>query len=255
MILGAQARSVLAAHHRIVRNVESMKNIALQKLKSEADKCVKCDLYKTCSNLVFGVGNENADLLFVGEAPGFHEDQKGEPFVGAAGKLLDQLLETIGLQRKDVYITNVLKCRPPNNRNPLPDEISECKDMLFRQIEIIDPKIISTLGNFSTKLILGTDLGISKLHGKPVEKEGRIVFPIYHPAAGLYTPSTKKILEEDFQMMGSLLTDISNDIKKTTANDIDCKTKAHAKVSTADYSIEAEHHLSAENEPEQLPLW
>ena len=136
--------------------------------------------------------------MFVGEAPGFHEDKQGYPFVGSAGKLLDGLLEGIGLTRNDVYIANVLKCRPPGNRDPQPDEIEACEAHLFHQIELIEPKLIATLGNFATKLLSGKPHGITRVHGRPL-------FPIYHPAAALYTPAMLKTLEEDFARIPALL--------------------------------------------------
>jgi DNA polymerase len=147
--------------------------------------------------------------MFVGEAPGFHEDKQGYPFVGSAGKLLDRLLEGIGLSRQDVYIANVLKCRPPGNRDPQPDEIEACESHLFRQIELIEPKLIATLGNFATKLLSGKPLGITRVHGKP--QDARVgglpvtLYPIYHPAAALYTPAMLKTLEEDFRRIPALL--------------------------------------------------
>jgi uracil-DNA glycosylase family 4 len=147
--------------------------------------------------------------MFVGEAPGFHEDKQGYPFVGSAGKLLDGLLEGIGLTRRDVYIANVLKCRPPGNRDPQPDEIEACEAHLFHQIELIEPKLIATLGNFATKLLSGKPHGITRVHGRPQEATlgGRRVtlFPIYHPAAALYTPAMLKTLEEDFARIPALL--------------------------------------------------
>lgn len=179
--------------------------MTLKELYDSTINCNKCMLKATCTNIVFGVGNEDADLLFVGEAPGYWEDLKGEPFVGQAGKLLDEMLVSIGLNRSDVYIANVLKCRPPNNRNPLPDEIEACKGILFKQIEIINPRVVSTLGNFSTKLILESNEGISKVHGKAFKKDGYLVFPTYHPAAALYTRATKKDLEEDFQKLKNII--------------------------------------------------
>lgn len=178
---------------------------ALTLFRREIGECKDCDLYKTRTNLVFGVGNENAQIMFVGEAPGYYEDQKGEPFVGAAGKLLDELLRSINLTRSDIYIANVLKCRPPNNRDPIASEIMSCKDKLFRQIEIINPKIIVTLGNFSTKLLLNLESGISKLRGKPYQTGDRVFFPIYHPAAGLYTSSVKDVLFADFKKLELLV--------------------------------------------------
>jgi DNA polymerase len=147
--------------------------------------------------------------MFVGEAPGFHEDQQGVPFVGQAGKLLDRLLEGIGLTRADVFVANVLKCRPPGNRDPLPEEIAACEPHLFRQIEIIEPALVATLGNFATKLLSGRPAGITRVHGHEQEvtlgARRVLLFPIYHPAAALYTPSMLKVLEEDFARIPALL--------------------------------------------------
>jgi len=155
------------------------------------------------------VGNPRADLMFVGEAPGFHEDKQGFPFVGQAGKLLDKLLAGIGLERSDVYIANVLKCRPPGNRDPNPDEIESCEPHLWKQIELIQPKLIGTLGNFATKLLSGRPTGITRVHGQPQETTlggNRVVlYPLYHPAAALYTPSMLQVLEEDFRRIPALL--------------------------------------------------
>lgn len=168
-------------------------------------------MHETRTNIVFGFGDGKADIIFVGEAPGMHEDKQGAPFVGAAGKLLDQLLTSIDLAREQVYIANVLKCRPPGNRNPLPEEIKACKQKLFQQIQIIKPQIIVTLGNFATKLILRTELGISKAHGKAYKIRDKLVFPIYHPAAGLYTGAVKEVLFEDFQKLRLLLEGLQSD--------------------------------------------
>jgi DNA polymerase len=147
--------------------------------------------------------------MFVGEAPGFHEDQQGVPFVGQAGKLLDKLLAGIELTRADVFVANVLKCRPPGNRDPLPEEIAACEPHLFRQIELIEPKLVATLGNFATKLLSGKPAGITKVHGfeQEVTLGTRTVqlYPLYHPAAALYTPSMLKVLEEDFARIPALL--------------------------------------------------
>jgi DNA polymerase len=151
----------------------------------------------------------DADLMFVGEAPGFHEDQQGVPFVGQAGKLLDRLLEGIGLTRADVMVVNVLKCRPPGNRDPLPEEIAACEPHLFRQIELIEPVLVATLGNFATKLLSGRPAGITRVHGQELEvvlgTRSVMLYPIYHPAAALYTPSMLKVLEEDFARIPELL--------------------------------------------------
>jgi DNA polymerase len=158
---------------------------------------------------VFGSGHPQADLMFVGEAPGFHEDQQGVPFVGQAGKLLEKLLAGIGLSRSDVYITNTIKCRPPGNRDPQPDEIQACESHLFRQIELIQPTVVATLGNFATKLLSGKPHGITRVHGQEQEATlgGRTVllYPLYHPAAALYTPAMLKVLESDFARIPGLL--------------------------------------------------
>jgi len=176
---------------------------------AEVSTCTKCRLAQGRTQVVFGVGNPDADLMFVGEAPGFHEDQQGYPFVGAAGKLLDKLLGGIALTRGDVYIANVLKCRPPGNRDPMPDEIEACEGHLFRQISLIKPLVIATLGNFATKLLSGKQHGITRVHGQPQPQTlgglAVTLFPLYHPAAALYTPAMLRTLEEDFARLPELL--------------------------------------------------
>jgi DNA polymerase len=171
--------------------------------------CTRCRLAQGRTNVVFGAGNPNAELMFVGEAPGFHEDKQGLPFVGQAGKLLENLLAQIGLQRQDVYIANVLKCRPPGNRDPQPDEIEACEAHLFRQIELIRPTVVATLGNFATKLLSGRPTGITRVHGQEQQTtlgERRVLlYPLYHPAAALYTPAMLKVLESDFARLPELL--------------------------------------------------
>jgi uracil-DNA glycosylase len=153
--------------------------------------------------------------MFVGEAPGFHEDKQGVPFVGQAGKLLERLLEGIGLSRSDVYIANVLKCRPPGNRDPQPDEIESCEPHFFRQIELIEPRVVATLGNFATKLLSGRPLGITRVHGQEQEvtlgARSVLLYPIYHPAAALYTPAMLKVLESDFARIPALLDGVAAD--------------------------------------------
>ncbi len=164
--------------------------------------CTRCRLHEGRTQVVFGSGDPNADLMFVGEAPGFHEDKQGVPFVGQAGKLLERLLAGIGLERRQVYIANVLKCRPPGNRDPQPDEIEACEAHLFRQLELIQPILVATLGNFATKLLSGKPHGITRVHGAPQEATigGRRVtlYPLFHPAAALYTPRMLQTLAEDF---------------------------------------------------------
>jgi uracil-DNA glycosylase len=171
--------------------------------------CERCVLAKTRTQVVFGSGSPTADLMFVGEAPGFHEDKQGVPFVGAAGQLLSKLLAGIGMTRDVVYVANVLKCRPPGNRDPQPEEIEACEPHLFRQIELIKPKLVCTLGNFATKLLSGRPTGITQVHGRPqqVTLGGNDVtlYPIFHPAAALYTPRMLAVLEEDFRRIPELL--------------------------------------------------
>jgi uracil-DNA glycosylase len=171
--------------------------------------CTKCRLSEGRTQVVFGSGHPQADLMFVGEAPGFHEDKQGVPFVGQAGKLLDKLLAAIGLTRSDVFVANVLKCRPPGNRDPLPDEIQACEGHLWKQIELIQPKVVATLGNFATKLLSGRPTGITRVHGQPQETSlggNRVIlYPLYHPAAALYTPRMLEVLETDFRRIPELL--------------------------------------------------
>jgi uracil-DNA glycosylase len=175
----------------------------------ETASCTRCRLAQGRTQVVFGYGNPHADLMFVGEAPGFHEDKQGVPFVGQAGKLLEKLLAGVELRREDVYIANVLKCRPPGNRDPQPDEIESCEPHLFRQIELIEPKVIATLGNFATKLLSGRPLGITRVHGQEqaltIAGRSVVLYPIYHPAAALYTPAMLKVLEADFARLPQIM--------------------------------------------------
>jgi uracil-DNA glycosylase family 4 len=175
----------------------------------EARSCVACPLHQTRTTVVFGNGNADAELMFVGEAPGANEDRMGLPFVGQAGRLLDKLLGEIGMKRGDVFVANVLQCRPPDNRDPHPREIDSCQPFLFQKIDLIQPTVICTLGNFSTKLLRGDTTGISRLHG---QEEVRVIgpravrlYPLYHPAAALYTPSTLEALRADFHRIPELL--------------------------------------------------
>ena len=183
---------------------------ALKEVFAQARACTRCaELAATRKTVVFGAGNADADLMFVGEAPGASEDEQGVPFVGRAGKLLEQLLQEIGQERTDVFIANVLKCRPPGNRDPLPIEIQNCHEYLLRQVELIEPTVICTLGNFSTKLLRGDPTGITRLHGQPevlvLGARAVRLYPIYHPAAALYTPRMLETLREDFTRLPALL--------------------------------------------------
>ena len=184
-------------------------NPALDELRDAVAGCTRCVLAQTRTQTVFGSGSPTADLMFVGEAPGFHEDKQGIPFVGSAGQLLGKLLAGIGLTREDVFVSNVLKCRPPGNRDPQPEEIASCESHLFRQIELIQPKVICTLGNFATKLLSGKSDGITKVHGREQEVvlggTRVLLFPIFHPAAALYTPSMLDVLQADFRNLPALL--------------------------------------------------
>ncbi len=183
---------------------------ALKEVFEQAQGCVRCaELAGTRKTVVFGAGNADADLMFVGEAPGASEDERGLPFVGAAGKLLEKLLGEIGMARADVFIANVLKCRPPGNRDPQPAEIENCQEYLYRQVELIQPRVICTLGNFSTKLLREDPTGITRLHGQPevlvVGRRAVRLYPIFHPAAALYTPRMLETLREDFKRLPELL--------------------------------------------------
>jgi uracil-DNA glycosylase family 4 len=182
---------------------------ALATFAEQVSGCTRCRLSQGRTQVVFGVGNPHADLMFVGEAPGFHEDKQGVPFVGQAGKLLDNLLGGIGLERSEVYIANVLKCRPPGNRDPQPDEIESCEPHLFRQIELIQPRVVATLGNFATKLLSGKPTGITRVHGQEQEVtlggNRVLLYPLYHPAAALYTPAMLNVLREDFRRIPELM--------------------------------------------------
>jgi uracil-DNA glycosylase len=181
----------------------------LVELFKEVQRCEKCPLHETRTKVVFGAGNADADLMFVGEAPGAEEDRQGLPFVGRAGQLLNQLLEEIGLSREEVFIANVLKNRPPGNRDPQPVEIQACEPWLWRQVALIEPRVVCTLGNFSTKLLSGSQTGITKVRGTPQVHElgGRTVYllPLFHPAAALRTPAVKETLRADFATIPELL--------------------------------------------------
>ena len=185
----------------------------VETIASEILVCGNCRLCETRILAVPGEGSAKASVMIVGEAPGRNEDETGRPFVGAAGKRLDEVIGLAGLTREDVFVANVLKCRPPKNRNPRKDEIAACRGYLERQISVIRPKVIVTFGNFATQLILGTDEGVSALHGRPVETEvaggdrpvRSVVYPVFHPASTIYRPQWRAVLEEDMRNLGSVL--------------------------------------------------
>jgi uracil-DNA glycosylase len=190
-----------------------IEELTLAEFGAQVAGCTRCALAQTRTQVVFGSGSPTADLVFVGEAPGFHEDKQGIPFVGAAGQLLVKLLAGIGLERDDVYIANVLKCRPPGNRDPQPEEIEACESHLFRQIELIQPKVVATLGNFATKLLSGKPDGITRVHGKEQEvtlgSARVLLYPLFHPAAALYTPRMLDVLATDFARLPALMGQVS----------------------------------------------
>ncbi|MBM4124444.1 MAG: uracil-DNA glycosylase [Nitrospira sp.] len=185
--------------------------MTLQELGESLHGCQRCKLSRLGrSQVVFGTGNPKADVMFVGEAPGFHEDRQGEPFVGAAGKLLNDLLQSAGLSRNEVYIANVIKCRPPDNRDPEPDEVETCKPFLLQQIDLIKPKLVCTLGNWATQTILEKKVGITKVRGQAFRLKDFVVFPLLHPAAALHQGSLREPLHEDFRKLKAYLEQAKN---------------------------------------------
>jgi DNA polymerase len=227
---------------------------ALKELLAQARACERCsDLAATRKTVVFGAGSADAELMFVGEAPGASEDEQGLPFVGRAGKLLDQLLAEIGMERKEVFVANVLKCRPPGNRDPLPIEIENCQDYLLRQVELIEPAVICSLGNFSTKLLRGDPTGITRLHGRPevitLGRRAVRLYPIYHPAAALYTPRMLETLREDFLRLPELL---ALGPPEQPPPEVFAEAFAVPREAGADGAGEPEEHIP---EPDQLGLF
>ena len=184
---------------------------ALEEIAGRVRQCPLCPLATGRTHAVPGAGRADAEIMFIGEAPGFHEDQQGLPFVGQSGKYLNDLLEMIGLSRNDVFISNVVKCRPPNNRDPLPDEIEICVNTYLKeQVEIIRPKIIATLGRFSMALFFSKDARITKIHGQPLRANNRIYYPLFHPAAVLRNPNLRPAMEADFKRMLTLIDEVAN---------------------------------------------
>jgi len=180
--------------------------MTLQELAKSLHNCERCKLAKLGrTQVVFGVGNPHASIMFVGEAPGFNEDQKGEPFVGAAGKLLNDLLASANLSRDQIYIANVIKCRPPNNRDPEPDEVETCKPFLMQQIQMIRPKLVCTLGNWATQTLLERKVGITKVKAQAFYMKDFVIFPLLHPAAALHQGNLLDTLKEDFKKLKEFL--------------------------------------------------
>jgi len=207
----------------------------LKEVYARAQACTRCpELAATRRTVVFGSGNADADLMFVGEAPGASEDEQGVPFVGQAGKLLERLLGEIGMARSDVFIANTLKCRPPGNRDPLPIEIENCREYLFEQVELIQPRVICSLGNFATKLLRDDPAGITRVHGQPeiitLGRRSVRLYPIFHPAAALYTPRMLETLREDFARLPELLALPAPEVDRADQRDVDDALAAAAAV-------------------------
>ena len=195
-----------------------MTTTPLQDLAKSLHNCQRCKLAKLGrTQVVFGVGNPHASIMFVGEAPGFHEDQQGEPFVGAAGKLLNDLLSSAGLSRDQIYIANVIKCRPPNNRDPESDEVEKCKPFLMQQIQMIRPKLVCTLGNWATQTLLERKVGITKVKAQAFYMQDFVIFPLLHPAAALHQGNLMDTLKADFKKLKEFLDKHSTPTEPTTA--------------------------------------
>ena len=211
-----RAESPAEAGHHAEQAVGDVRGVHLQADQPETLDIIRVDIGPDCSRcklhtlgrkqVVFGVGNPNADLMFVGEAPGADEDVQGEPFVGRAGQLLTKIIEAIDLRREDVYIANVIKCRPPGNRNPEPDEVEQCEPFLFRQIDVIKPKVIVTLGKFAAQSLLRTDAPITRIRGREFTYRGAVLIPTFHPAYLLRNPSSKRDVWEDMKRVRAILT-------------------------------------------------
>src|ERR1044071_7087788 len=192
--------------------------MTLLALSKSLHDCQRCKLSKMGrTQVVFGVGNPHASVMFVGEAPGFHEDRQGEPFVGAAGKLLNDLLQSASLSRADIYIANVIKCRPPNNRDPEPDEVETCKPFLMQQIQMIRPKLVCTLGNWATQTLLERKVGITKVKAQAFYMKDFVIFPLLHPAAALHQGNLLATLKEDFKKLKEFLDRNTKPAEPTTA--------------------------------------
>ena len=221
---------------------QAPREVALEEIRAVMGDCRLCELCQTRTNIVFGVGNPHARVMFVGEAPGRNEDLQGEPFVGRAGENLNGILSLAGLTRDEIYIANVLKCRPPGNRNPKPDEVLACSPFLREQIRSIWPDVIVTLGNPATHFVLKTETGITRLRGRFHQTGHFTVMPTFHPAAALRNPAWQELLEEDFRMLGDWL-----------ARHPASGAGAHAQAQGAGgpNTVEAEHNADALPRPEE----
>jgi len=228
------------------------KRKALATIARQAAGCKDCALCQGRTNSVPGEGNPDADIMFIGEGPGFYEDQQGRPFVGASGKFLDDLLRTIGLDRKTVFIANVVKCRPPQNRDPQPDEIAACSKYLDGQIAAIAPKVIVTLGRHSMQRYFPGE-AISRIHGQPRRKDGLIIVPMYHPAAALHQASLRKVIEADFSRLPEFLRKTLGGEAITSAPDVPPHLRAGASAGTP-ITAQAPASEPAEAEPQQMRL-
>jgi uracil-DNA glycosylase family 4 len=206
-----------------MKAVEVLKQVA-----EEASVCQKCDLHFSRKNAVPGEGPADADIMFIGEGPGFYENEQGRPFVGAAGKFLDELLSKIGMKRSEVFIANVVKCRPPSNRDPQPAELEACGDYLDRQIQAINPQVIVTLGRFSMGRFL-PNAKISNVHGQAVQIKGRLVVPMFHPAAALHQPSLRPLVEQDFARLPELISQKASTPETNPVQDIPSDPKPEPK--------------------------
>lgn len=234
------------------------KRKALAVVAKQTAGCRDCGLCAGRTNAVPGEGNADAEIMCIGEGPGFYEDQQGRPFVGASGKFLDELLGGIGLDRRKVFIANVVKCRPPENRDPQPDEIAACGKYLDEQIRVIDPKVIVTLGRHSMQRYFPGE-AISKVHGQPRRKDGRIIVPMYHPAAALHQGNLRKVIEADFRKLPDFLSRINaNGLTETMAERADAATPvpAHLRMETAAAAKQTKQAppQTAEAEPQQMRL-
>ncbi len=192
----------------------------LKKIAEDVSSCNKCELNHSRKKGVPGEGPSNAEIMFIGEGPGFHENMQGRPFVGAAGDLLVELLDSIGMKREDVFITNVVKCRPPGNRDPAPEELKACKPYLDQQIQIINPSVIVTLGRFSMARFI-PQAKISDIHGQPIRVKGMLVVPFYHPAAALHRPSLRSVVEEDFAKLPALIAGVEKALEYQPEEPVD----------------------------------